>query len=388
MLPAYPPTIRARGAIRFALHDFGGALADAEQVLRAAPGRRGGPRASPGTRPSRLGDLDGGRGPLRRPRRPGARTVAGRPAGPPRLRSVATTPAPWPSPAARRPPAATADDPAETGFYAFAVGEYARLAGDADRPCARSSAPWPPDRPTSARSSAWPGSTPPRAGPSQAIDGLRARRGDRAAAGDPGPARGPARPRRATWRARRSRSPRSGLIARLGDVQGQRLRPGHPAVRAGSRWRSRGGAGDGAGRPWPMRPDAAGHDLVAWALHRLGRDDEALAAIDAARALGRRRRPAALPRGRDPAGAGRCRCRPTLLQEALDLGPALDPSSGRRRRDSWTDRRARQRGLTAAPPRRDDARPCVHICSAHLCEALGERPRPARPGEPPLLRAG
>ena len=37
IVPAYPPTIRVRGSLRFTLHDFAGALADAKTVLTALP---------------------------------------------------------------------------------------------------------------------------------------------------------------------------------------------------------------------------------------------------------------------------------------------------------------------------------------------------------------
>ena len=40
LVPAYPPTIRARASLRFATHDFAGASADAATVLAATPGRR------------------------------------------------------------------------------------------------------------------------------------------------------------------------------------------------------------------------------------------------------------------------------------------------------------------------------------------------------------
>ena len=55
------------------------------------------------------------------------------------------------------------------------------------------------------------------------------------------------------------------------------------------------------------RPDYAGHDLVAWALHRLGRDDAAAAEADAATGDRDRRRPRPVPRRRDRAGPWRCR---------------------------------------------------------------------------------
>jgi tetratricopeptide (TPR) repeat protein len=73
------------------------------------------------------------------------------------------------------------------------------------------------------------------------------------------------------------------------------------------------------------RPDAAGHDLVAWALHRLGRHDEAAAEMDLAQACGivDARIPfhagaIATARGAESDGRG-------LLERARALGPALDP---------------------------------------------------------------
>lgn len=73
------------------------------------------------------------------------------------------------------------------------------------------------------------------------------------------------------------------------------------------------------------RPDSSGHDLVAWALYRLGRFDEAAVEIEAARAYGAddaRLRfhdgAIALARGDRTGGL-------TLIQSALGSGPALDP---------------------------------------------------------------
>jgi tetratricopeptide (TPR) repeat protein len=73
------------------------------------------------------------------------------------------------------------------------------------------------------------------------------------------------------------------------------------------------------------RPDAAGLDLVAWTLHRLGREDEAAAASDEARASGILDaritfHAGAIAVARGDAAGGRA-----LLSQALALGPALDP---------------------------------------------------------------
>jgi tetratricopeptide (TPR) repeat protein len=75
------------------------------------------------------------------------------------------------------------------------------------------------------------------------------------------------------------------------------------------------------------RPDAVGHDLVAWALHRLGRDEAAAAESDAARATGIVDarilfHAGAIALGRGDADGGRA-----LLRQALALGPALDPAA-------------------------------------------------------------
>jgi tetratricopeptide (TPR) repeat protein len=73
------------------------------------------------------------------------------------------------------------------------------------------------------------------------------------------------------------------------------------------------------------RPDAAGLDLVAWALHRLGREEDAAAASDTARATGVDARitfhagAIALAHGDEAEGRA-------LLRQALELGPALDPA--------------------------------------------------------------
>jgi tetratricopeptide (TPR) repeat protein len=82
---------------------------------------------------------------------------------------------------------------------------------------------------------------------------------------------------------------------------------------------------DAARASLAARPDSAGHDLVAWALYRLGRFDEAAAEILAARAYGTddaRLRfhdgAIALARGYRSGGIA-------LLEGALADGPALDP---------------------------------------------------------------
>ncbi|HEU4921031.1 MAG TPA: hypothetical protein VFT20_14940, partial [Candidatus Limnocylindrales bacterium] len=73
------------------------------------------------------------------------------------------------------------------------------------------------------------------------------------------------------------------------------------------------------------RPDAAGYDLVAWALHRLGRLDEAAAMSDRARATGIEDARVAFHAGAIALARGDARGGEALLREALARGPALDP---------------------------------------------------------------
>ncbi len=72
------------------------------------------------------------------------------------------------------------------------------------------------------------------------------------------------------------------------------------------------------------RPDATGHDLVAWALYRLGRPTEALVESRLALATGTRDARILAHAGAIELAVGDPRGRQDL-QAALDLGPALDP---------------------------------------------------------------
>lgn len=74
------------------------------------------------------------------------------------------------------------------------------------------------------------------------------------------------------------------------------------------------------------RPDAAGHDLLAWALHRLGRDEDAAAESDIARATGIIDARLTFHAGAIALAHGDVAAGRALLREALALGPALDPA--------------------------------------------------------------
>lgn len=321
IVPAYPPTIRARGSIRFALHDFRGALADAEQVLAVAPtdaaalALHGDALVELGRPGDAVADYD--------------RLAVSSP-GPwldvrqARLASVNGEASRAVSLARKALAGASTGDPAEIGFYAYALGEYARLAGDAAT--ARSGFETALDaRPTDvgaliglARIDAFEGRL------DAAISGLR-----RATAIVPQPealallgdlevAQGDAGAADATFRTVR-------FIGDLGAVEGAvydrqviRFDLDHGAATPASL--------EAAVTSLAAQPDSAGHDLLAWALYRLGRVDDAALEIGAARAMGAndarlRFHDGAIALALGDAGRGR-----ELLQSALDDGPALDPT--------------------------------------------------------------
>ena len=74
------------------------------------------------------------------------------------------------------------------------------------------------------------------------------------------------------------------------------------------------------------RPDTTGHDTVAWALHRLGQDHEALTQITAAAADGAADARLIFHRGAIEVALGQTQAGTTDLRRALALGPALDPT--------------------------------------------------------------
>jgi tetratricopeptide (TPR) repeat protein len=320
IVPAYPPTIRARGSLRYALHDFDGALADASTVLEASPSDAAA-LAIQGDALLELGRPDDAAAAYQR--------LAGIADGPwldvrmARLASV-TGDADRALALARKAFAlAPSADPGETAFYAYALGEYARLAGDAD--AARGGFETAlAERPTDlgallglARIDAFGGRT------AEAITGLRtaseivpqpetlALLGDLQAAGGNAGTAG-----RAFETVR--------FIGKLGSIQGAvydrqliRFELDHGGATDGLLAAARASLAD--------RPDSTGHDLVAWALYRLGRFDDAAAEILEARSYGANdarlrfhEGAIALARGADAGGRA-------LLEGALGDGPALDP---------------------------------------------------------------
>ena len=73
------------------------------------------------------------------------------------------------------------------------------------------------------------------------------------------------------------------------------------------------------------RPDHTGYDTVAWALHRLGRYDEAATQIASATANGTADARAIFHRGAIEVAQGKTDGGRADIQRALALGPALDP---------------------------------------------------------------
>jgi len=221
--------------------------------------------------------------------------------------------------------AAVEDEVQDLGIYDYAVGEYARLAGDGSRALASYKAAL-DIRPTDvgaligmARIDAFEGKT------DDAIDALRRATdiapqpealgllGDLLHATDPADA------------AATKAFDTIRFIEQLGDIQATtydrqllRFEVDH------------GGANDAlldrVRTSVEARQDAAGHDLLAWTLYRLGRPSEAAAEIAAARGLGAddarlRFHDGAIRLAMGDVDHGR-----VLLRSAADLGPALDPS--------------------------------------------------------------
>jgi tetratricopeptide (TPR) repeat protein len=211
----------------------------------------------------------------------------------------------------------------DAAFYAYALGEYARLAGDVVVARAGFEAALAARTDDlgglvgRARIDAFDGRT------AQAIAGLR-----RAAAIAPQP---------------ETLALLGDLLATGGDPAGARLQ--YDTVRLAGELGAlaaavydrqlnlfeldHGGASDGllaaARSALEMRADAGGHDLVAWAAYRLGRFDEARRESDVALATGARDARILFHAGAIALAVGDAKEGRDLLDAALALGPALDP---------------------------------------------------------------
>ena len=323
--PTEPAAHGLEAAIRYTIHDFSGALADADALYRSDATQLGAlaTRADAELELGRLADA-----------RTDYAVLASQAHGPAldvrlaRLASVTggTMEALRLARSARDAAVAqaAAGETPDVGFYQFAAGEYARLAGDATA-ARQGYAAALALRATDlgalvglARIDAFEGNTTAAiAGLQQAaaiapqpetlalLGDLQAASGDRTAA------------------ARQFETVR--FIERLGEIASTVF--DRSLVRFEL---DHGGASEAvlakARESLAGRPDGAGHDTVAWALYRLGRFDAAAVEIAAAAADGAadarllfHRGAIALARG-DTAG-GRAG-----LAAALALGPALDPN--------------------------------------------------------------
>lgn len=316
--PTHAPARALEAAILFTLHDFGGALAAADRLIADDPVQIGA-LATRFDAALELGRIDEARADLERLRAVGGPAVTIRAA---RLASVTGDPIRALELARSAQGAALDDETADGAFYAYAVGEYARLAGDA----------------ATARAG-YEAALAIRDDDIGALVGLA-----RIDAFEERPAAAIAGLERAT-----AIVPQPDALALLGDL---RVAVGDPAAAdAFATVRFIGQLGEAQqvaydrallrfelDHDWATdgilaraeasriaRPDWTGHDTVAWALYRLGRFDEAAAAIEAARALGAddarlRFHAGAIALARGDAAAGR-----EWLEAALALGPALDP---------------------------------------------------------------
>lgn len=316
--PGHAPARALEATILFTLHDFKAAFDAADALVRDDPDQLGAV-ATRFDAELELGRVDAARADIERLAEAGGPAVTIRRA---RLQSVTGDPAAALELARTALDAAEADDLEDTTFYDYAVGEYARLAGDAEaaRDAFRIVLEARDDDPAAllglARIDAFEGRV------EEAIVSLRkatavipqpeslALLGDlEASIGDP---------------AASARYDTVRFIRRLGEIEAStydrlllRFELDHDGSTAAVL--------DAAQASLDRQPGAAGHDLVAWALYRLGRVDEAAEQIATARALEAddarlRFHEGAIELARGNEATGRA-----LLESALTLGPALDP---------------------------------------------------------------
>ena len=306
-------------AILFTLHDFAGAFTTADALVREDPTQLGA-LATRFDAEIELGRIDDARRDLGALHSAGGAAVLIRTA---RLDAVTGDPAGALRSAEQARKAAVADETDDLGFYDYAVGEYARLAGN-----------------TRAARVAYQAAIKERATDLAALVGLAridAFEGNTAAAiaglqkataiapqpeavgllGDLQAASGDAAGSRTAFDTVR-------FIERLGDIQSTTF------DRQILRFElDHGGATDAllarAQSSLATRPDWTGHDTVAWAMYRLGRFDEASAEIAKARALGDADARLRYHDGAIRIAAGDRTGGQAMLRSALALGPALDP---------------------------------------------------------------
>jgi tetratricopeptide (TPR) repeat protein len=320
IVPAYPPAFGVRATLRYATHDFAGAVFDARYATERMP-RDAAAVATLGDALLELGRTDEARDAF-----DDLAALADGPGVDVRLARLAYVTGDAAGAVARARAAydasVRAGDP-NVGFYAYALGEYARLTGDAVVARGGFEAAL-ADRPDDlgalvgfARINAFDGRT------DAAVAGLR-----HAAAIAPQP---------------ETLALLGDLLAAGGDDTGARLQ--YDTIRLTSELSAFAGAvydrqlslfaldhGDAteavlvsARAALEVRADAGGHDLVAWAAYRLGSLDEARRASAAALATGARDARILYHAGAIALSSGDTDGGERLLRDALALGPALDP---------------------------------------------------------------
>jgi tetratricopeptide (TPR) repeat protein len=319
--PGHVPARLVEASTLVSLHDFGAAATAADALVKDVP-------SEPAALAVRfdaeleLGRIDAARADLTRLEDVGGSAVAIRQA---RFASVTGNAAQALELAIDARSAAAEDEVEDLGFYHYAVGEYARLAGD--EPTARAAFTEALEVRGDdlgaliglARIDAFDGRT------TDAIDQLRratriapqpealALLGDLLAMSDQADAEA----------ARAFDTIR--FIEQLGDVQSAtydrqllRFELDHGGADQALLDRARASAAE--------RPDAVGHELVAWSAYRLGQYAEAGTAIDAARALGADDARLRFYEGAIRIALGDAERGEELLRSAEALGAALDPT--------------------------------------------------------------
>ena len=326
--PKYPPSLAVHASILFATHDFAGAEADARAALVNNP-RDPSARAILGDalielgRPSEaaaeydaIADVAGG--PTLNIRRARLAFVTGHPADSLSLARKALEGA-----SGGLDKASATSDAIELAFYQAALGEYARLTGDAATAemAFRTALELRPDDLASriglARVSAAAGDADsairlldeaaaiaPLPEIEALLGDLHALRGEGAAAD-------------AAYDTVRLTAQLSALAGTVFDRQLILFDLDHGSASSAVLAR--------AEAAFEVRPDAVGQDVVGWALHRLGREDEAWAASEAARATGIVDARLLFHAGAIALARGDAASGEAFLHQALALGPALDP---------------------------------------------------------------
>ena len=337
--PTQPGARLLEASVLFSLHEFAGALDAADRLYREDPGQLGA-LATRADAELELGDLDAARRDLESlavtiggP----ARAYIGGPALDIRLARLAAVGGDLAGAldlALRARDAATLAGE-EPGFYEFAAGEYARLAGDVDAARAGFEAALRiRDDDLGAllglaRVQAFSGEIEAAIGTLEAVVAIvptpeaEALLGDLLALRAADPARSKA-DRATDARAAEVAHGTVRLTRTLSEVAGSVFDRqlilfdlDHGAATDATL--------DAARAAFLVRPDATGRDVVAWALHRLGRDGEAWAESQAVLSTGAADARTLFHAGAIAAAMGDRRAALGLLARALALGPALDP---------------------------------------------------------------